>query len=230
MEFHDYSHIWIIHCVTWLKREIQDYEMAANSPNKYRTAELDPDLLSAPFEVQTNWHVITGAACTGKTTLIDQLAEKGFQTVPEVARQVFEREIARGRTIDEIREDNVSLERYMADVQIKIEHRLVASDVTFLDRALPDCLTFYRVFGMNPDELLPECFHRLYASVCILDRLPFHRNKTLGPEDDATSDFLDEWLERDYDALGYSVVRVPVLSPQDRLTFVIERLSDQGLI
>ena len=113
-----------------------------NPQDTYNTNNLDLDLLSTPFEVQTNWHVITGAACTGKTTIIDLLADKGLKTVPEVARQVFEREIARGRTIDEIREDNVALERYMADVQINIEHGLVASDVTFLDRALPDCLTF----------------------------------------------------------------------------------------
>jgi hypothetical protein len=30
--------------------------------------------------------------------------------------------------------------------------------------------------------------------------------------------------------LGYRVVRVPVLAPQERLAFVLERLSEQGLI
>jgi len=43
----------------------------------FRTTKLDPDLLSTPFRVQTNWHVITGSACSGKTTLIDQLANRG---------------------------------------------------------------------------------------------------------------------------------------------------------
>ena len=47
--------------------------------------------------------------------------------------------------------------------------------------------------------------------------------------DDATADLMDEWLARDYSALGYSVVRVPVLSPEERLAFVLERLSEQGL-
>ena len=32
-------------------------------------SELDPDLLAAPFAIQTNWHVLTGAACTGKASL-----------------------------------------------------------------------------------------------------------------------------------------------------------------
>jgi len=64
----------------------------------------------------------------------------------------------------------------------------------------------------------------------MLDRLPVPRSKTLGPEDDASASFLDEWLARDYSALGYHVVRVPVLPPQERLEFVLERLSEQGLI
>ena len=47
------------------------------------TAQLDSHLLSTPFSIQTNWHVLTGAACTGKTTLINMLVEKGFQIFPE---------------------------------------------------------------------------------------------------------------------------------------------------
>ena len=100
---------------------------------EYRTTELDPDLLSTPFEVQTNWHVITGAACTGKTTLF------------------------------------------------------------------------------------------------ILGLLPVQRSASLGPEDGTTLNFLDEWLVRDYSALGYRVMRVPVLAPQERLAFVLEWLAERGL-
>jgi ABC-type taurine transport system ATPase subunit len=66
--------------------------MTDNLQNGFIATELDPDLLSAPFGVQTNWHVITGAASCGKTTLIDLLADQGFQTVPETARLYIERE------------------------------------------------------------------------------------------------------------------------------------------
>lgn len=45
--------------------------------------------------------------------------------------------------------------------------------------------------------------------------------------DEAYTVLLDEWLVRDYSALGYRVVRVPVLSPQERLAFVLERLAEQ---
>jgi predicted ATPase len=204
--------------------------MLDSPQHDFRATELDPDLLSTPFRVQTNWHVITGAPCCGKTTLIDQLADKGFRTVAETARQYFETEIANGRTIDEIRENDAALEHDLMDLQLRTERGLRANDVLFLDRALPDCLAFCRVFGLNPNEFLSECFHHRYASVFVLDRLPVQRSATLGPEDDATAGFLDEWHARDYSALGYSVVRVPVLSPQERLGFVLERFSEQGLV
>ena len=202
--------------------------MDDNSQHDFSTTELDPDLLSTPFRVQTNWHVITGAACSGKTTLIDLLADRGFQTAPEIARQYLDREMGKGRTLDEIFED-ASTEPGIEDMQLRLEHGLRAIDVVFLDRALPDSLTFRRLAGLNPNELLADCFHYRYASMFLLDRLPFQQNGAR-IEDDAIAGLLDEWLARDYSALGYIVVRVPVLSIKDRLAFILERLSEQGLI
>jgi predicted ATPase len=40
--------------------------------------------------------------------------------------------------------------------------------------------------------------------------------------------YLHEWLARDYKALGYQVVRVPVQPAQGRLEFVLAQLSEQG--
>jgi predicted ATPase len=191
--------------------------------------ELDRELLSTPYRVQTNWHVITGAPSCGKTTLIDQLADKGFQTVPESARLYMEGEMAKGRTPQEIFEGNED-ERAMTDWQWRVEHGLRPTNVLFLDRGLPDYLAWWRVHGMDPNELLPECFHYRYASVFILDPLPFQTDEQRVAAVAAISDFTAEWITRDYGALGYRVVRVPVLPPQERLAFVLERLSEQGLI
>ena len=203
--------------------------MLDSPQHDFRATKLDPDLLSSPYVVQTNWHVITGAPSCGKTTLINLLADKGFETVPESARQYMEREIARGRTIDEIHENGAALQRGIKDMQLSIEGELRAIDVAFLDGAVPGSLTWFRVFGLKPNEILLECFHHCYASVFILDRLPLQLNG-LRFEDDAHTGFLDEWIARDYSALGYRVVRVPVMASEERFAFVLERLSEQGLL
>jgi predicted ATPase len=201
--------------------------MSTSSHHDFRTTELDPDLLSTPFGVQTNWHVITGAPCSGKTTLIDQLADQGYQTVPEAGRFYVEGEMAKGRTVDEIRENGVVSQRNVVDLQVRFERRLQVSEAVFLDRGSPDCLTYCRFLGLDPNPILAECFHHRYASVFMLDRFPFQQDGVRF-EDDATAGLIDEWLVRDYGALGYSVVRVPVLSIQDRLTFILAKLSEQG--
>ena len=130
--------------------------MVDNPQYDFQATELAPNLLATPFGIQTNWHVIMGTVCSGKSTLIDQLAAKGFQTVPEAGRQYFEREMAKGRTIDEIRESEASLLQPIMDVQLRSERGIRPNDVAFLDRALPDCLTFSRVAGLNPNQILAE--------------------------------------------------------------------------
>jgi predicted ATPase len=203
--------------------------MPGSSQYDYRNIELDPDLLLTSFRVQTNWHVITGASSSGKTTLIDQLAAKGFQTFPEVGRQYFERELAQGRTIDDIRKDRAAMTRQIYDLWLSSNDGLRVAEITFLDRGLPDALSFYRFAGMNPNEILPDCFQHQYASVFILNRLPYQQDGIRGG-DDTTADYFDLWMERDYSALGYNVVRVPVLPPEKRLAFVLDKLSEQRLL
>ena len=209
--------------------ESEDHEMPGSSQHDFLAAELDPDLLSTPFRVQTNWHVITGASCSGKSTLIDQLADQGFRTFPEVGRQHIEKELANGRTLDEIREDRSKCTCQVYDMWVKLESGLGAAEVIFLDRGLPDSLSFYRFAGINPNEILPDCFHHRYASVFMLNRFPYQRDGVRAG-DDATAAYFESWMSRDYSALGYSVVWVPVLSPEERLAFILERLSEGGLL
>ena len=137
--------------------------------------------------------------------------------------------MAKGRTIDEVRENPTALTRGLIDVMLEVELGLPTNNVRFFDRAFPDALAFCRVYGLNPNEFLTECFRHRYASVFVLDPLPIQPDG-FRPEDEAVAAFLDEWIVRDYSSLGYQVVRVPVLAPEERLAFVLERLSEQGLI
>jgi hypothetical protein len=74
-----------------------------------------------------------------------------------------------------------------------------------------------------------SCFHHRYASVFVLAPLPLRKDGARASDADKVG-LLDEWLARDYSALGYTVVRVPVLAPEARLAFVLGRLSRQGLV
>ncbi len=201
--------------------------MTASPQYDFITTELDPDILSTPFDDQTKWHVLTGAACTGKTTMIEQLAGKGFRTFPETARVHIDAELAKGRTFDKMFA-NAADEITITEMQRDLEQRLQTHEITFLDRALPDSITFYRFCGLDPNEVLPDCFRHCYASVFVLNRLPQFHQDGARIEHDATSNLLDEWLFRDYSTLGYDVVRIPVLPPEERLAYFLDYLSAKG--
>lgn len=198
--------------------------MTGSSQQDHNFLDLDPEVLLTPFQVVTNWHVITGAPSCGKTTLIDLLAESGFQTVPEIAHQHIESKLASGLTLDEIFKNRIVLQRELIDLQIEAEKGLVAGKLIFLDRALPDSLSFNRFVGRDPNEFLLDCFTHRYASVFILDPLPYDADG-IRDFDAPYVEFIDEWITQDYQTLGYDVVRVPVLSPRERLAFVLARIT-----
>ena len=202
--------------------------MAGVSQPDFRNMELCEELLSTPFHIQTNWCVITGASCSGKTTLIIMLARNGFRTVPEAGRKYFEGELAKGRVIEEIRADPATFTPQVYDIMLEHERGLRAAEIVFLDRALPDGFAFYRLAGLNPNQILPDCFQHRYACVFLLNRLPFQKDG-VRVADDETAAYLESWILRDYRALGYQVIEVPVLSPEGRFEFVLRKLSEQGL-
>ena len=102
------------------------------------TAALDPSLLGTPYKVQTKWHVMTGAISCGKTTLINMLAAKGYQTSPEVSRPYIEQEVAKGRKIEEIFSSQED-ERALTELQRQSELALPPEEVVFLDSSPAAC-------------------------------------------------------------------------------------------
>lgn len=191
---------------------------------EFQSTELDRQLLVGQFDVQTKWCVVSGAPSCGKTTLIDLLAQSGYQTVQESARRFMESEKARGRTINDIHHNAPDLQRRIVDLQEQVEERLPPAEVLFLDGAVPGSLAWYRLFGLDPNEILPRCFHHRYASVFLLDRLPIEEDG-IRFADDVHAGFVDYWTYRDYCALGYRVIRVPLLSPKERLAFLLDRFG-----
>jgi predicted ATPase len=96
--------------------------------------------------------------------------------VPEVARKYFADQITKGRSVEEVRGDIKSVEKEILQMQLACEDELHCEKVVFLDRGLPDVLTFYRWEGLNPNLLLKHCFRYCYAAVYVLDPLPVVRD------------------------------------------------------
>ena len=198
--------------------------MSRTSVPEYRNTPLDPEQLNQPFRTLTSWHVITGSSCSGKTTLINQLAEAGFQTVPEGGRLFFERELAKGRKIDEIRADPAQFTPEIYRIMLENEADSKPDQLLFFDRAQPDSYAFYRASGLDPNAIIQDGYLFRYESVFMLERFPYQKDG-VRTADDETADYLERWIARDYSDLGYNLIWVPVLPREERLAFVLEKIG-----
>ena len=169
----------------------------------------------------TRWCVITGAPSSGKTAVLLHLESRGCRVVHEAARAYIEKELERGRTLQQIKADPLRFERRILLRKIDIESHLPATERCYLDRAVPDSIAYFRFEGLDSRE--PEQQSRLtrYQHVFFFDRLQL-QSDPVRSEDEVSAETLERLLEASYRELGYDLVRVPVLPVAQRAQFVLD--------
>src|ERR1035437_5090000 len=121
----------------------------------------------------TNWYVITGGPCSGKTTVVNSLKARGYKTTIEDARHYLEMQSLNGRTVEEVRKHQADFQLAVLQMQIEQEKELSPDDIVFLDRAIPDALAYYHFLNLPEDPILLGAMKSIsYKKVFILDYLP----------------------------------------------------------
>ncbi|HEY1037402.1 MAG TPA: ATP-binding protein [Candidatus Paceibacterota bacterium] len=183
-------------------------------------------------------YVLTGGPCVGKTTVINIFAERGFSTVPEVARAIIERELEAGSDIlpwknTERFQHAYAEEQRRAELTLP-EHIEHAQDrrAVFMDRSIIDGQAFC-VFGNVPvPEITPAHVSELrdrndeYDVIFILDpleRYEFDDGRVFKPEESLK---LHELVREAYEYYGFQTVRVPLLPPEDRADYILSKVRE----
>lgn len=176
------------------------------------------------MNIKTNWYVITGGPSSGKTTMVNMLKERGYQTTIEHARHYIDTQKVSGKTIEEIKANQSAFQRGVIAMQIAEEERLSPDEIVFLDRAIPDALAYYRFLDLPEDDELKEALRRFtYKKIFILDLLPLV-NDYARTEDETAQKKIHRLLMAVYKGLDYPVIQVPVLPPKERLEFILSNL------
>jgi predicted ATPase len=175
---------------------------------------------------ETNWCVITGGPSSGKTTTVNILRERGYVTTIEHARHYIDTQRVTGRTVEEIRANQLVFQRGILDMQIEEEKALDPEARVFLDRALPDALAYYRFLGLEADgDYLARIRPGVYRAVFVLDLLPLAADYAR-TEDRAAQIKIHRLLTEVYAELGYRPRAVPALPPEDRVDFILAALGE----
>jgi len=172
---------------------------------------------------QTNWHVITGAPCSGKTAVIRELEKLGYPVVHEVARAYINKRLKTGETIDRIKADILSFERHILNKKIEIEQSLFKKETVFLDRAVPDSIGYYILEGLDPDDPIQKSRLWRYKKIFFFDRICFEKDPVRS-EDDKIASRIDGLLKESYRMLGYEIIFVPLMTVNERVSFILKHV------
>ncbi len=169
------------------------------------------------------WYVITGGPSSGKTTIIHKLAHLGYRIIPEMARSVIERELRNGKNIKVINHEEKHVQKMIMTTQLNAEKRTPRDQIVFLDRGMPDSVAYYRLHHLDARHALKMSRNRPYAKVFLFDLLSYQYDG-VRVENATIAKKIDQLIEQAYRELGYELVRVPVLSINDRVKFVLKHL------
>jgi len=183
----------------------------------------EPASIQEHFMQPTNWHVITGAPCSGKTAVIRELERLGYPVVNEVARAYIDKRLQYGETIAQIKADILSFERYILYKKFAIEQSLLKEETVFLDRAIPDSIGYYILEGLDPADPIQRSGFWQYKQIFYFERIPFERDPVRS-EDDEVASKIEGLLKKSYRMLGYEIIIVPLVSVSARVNFILNHL------
>jgi predicted ATPase len=176
--------------------------------------------------------VITGGPCSGKTTVVEALAARGYQTVPEAAIEVIAELSERLGVEGQARwrsEHREAFQVLIIDKQAQLEAAAAGhGGPLFHDRGRLDGVAYCRVFDAPiPPEVEAGCAELPYDRVFLLDTLAdFHGRAATGRTSDRERSLrIRDELERTYAARDLAPEFVPETSVEERVALILAALA-----
>jgi predicted ATPase len=167
--------------------------------------------------------VITGAPCSGKTAVIDELEQRGYRVIHEVARAHIDALLKTGLRLEQIKADERRFERHILHEKIRIESALTNVETIFFDRAVPDSIAYFKLAGLDIEEPLKMSTRVRYKKIFLFERLQWLNDKVRCEDEDRASQ-LDLLIKESYQRLGYELIPVPIRSVRGRADLVLTHL------
>jgi predicted ATPase len=174
--------------------------------------------------INTNWIVITGPPSSGKTSLINQLEQKGHLVCPEVAREIILYSMHSVDLKHRFARDSLALQREILSITLKREHMLSAEQQIFFDRGTPDSIAYFQLHGFDIEPALKASHFRRYAKVFYCEGLPVV-DDGLRLEDDKIAKEIGQKIIDAYTLMKYPLIFLPPVSIDKRLKIILNELN-----
>ena len=163
-------------------------------------------------------YVITGGPCSGKSTIITALHQRGFVVVPESAREVLRVGSANPLV------DNYEFQRHVLEQQ-KVFERLNPGSPRFLDRSLHDSIGYCKFWGNEiPPDVMKAISRRKYAKVFFLEPVGDYTKDAQRKETPEQAIQIAKCVEEGYISAEFTPIKVQAFS-ESRRTSIKKRLE-----
>lgn len=178
---------------------------------------------------QDTFYVLTGGPGAGKTTLLRRLETYGYETVPEVAREIIRHQMETGG--EGLPWKNRELYTHlMLDGSVKSyldACQGFAGKTVFFDRGIPDTFCYARMIGMElPDGMRGEAFRYRYNKHVFL--LPawkeIYETDAERKQDWDEAVYTYEMMKKTYREYNYNVIEVPKAPVDERAEFILNSI------
>lgn len=175
-----------------------------------------------------NLFVLTGGPGSGKTTLIDALAEAGHATCPEAGRGIIRDQMALDGPALPWKDPQLFAELMLA-WDMRSHHAAVGRDrPVFFDRGIPDTIGYLGLTGIGAPLHMQTAANRFRYNAKVFVTPPW---RDIFVRDDERSQTWEEAVRthdimvETYTALGYTPISVPMGSVEERQRFVLEEVD-----
>lgn len=171
--------------------------------------------------------VLIGGPGTGKTTVINELAKKGYNCFFEISREVTLE--AQKKGIDQLfLKDPILFSKLLLEGREKqFLEALDIDDVIFFDRGIPD-VTAYLNYSKTEFPSIFNDKNKNYKYDIIFHFKPWeiiHTTDNERYESFSETKTIDDYLTKTYKQLGYRLITVPFGSVDDRVNFILNSIS-----
>lgn len=171
-------------------------------------------------------YIITGAPGTGKTTLLNELKNKGYSCVDEISRTVIKEQ----QLLKTKKTPWENLSGFIDLVSIKTIQQLQnpITEITFVDRGLPDCIAYINSQNLKVPETLTLFDHHHYYHKDIFLLPPW---KSIYVKDKQRQQSFKEALlihkkiVSIYSKLNFNIIELPKKEIDKRIKAIIPTLS-----
>jgi len=176
-----------------------------------------------------NFYIITGGPGVGKTTLLEELRQRGYNCVHEVAREIIkEQMISGGDALPWMNTRKYSDLMLQASIDDFINFS-VKEDIYFFDRGIPDTYGYEMLMKFEMNDVLKNAVREYRYNTKVFILPPWF--EIYGTDNERKQDY-DEALrtfdvmKRIYAELGYLLIEVPKLLVKERADFVLSNMTN----